>query len=116
MSNPVSQWYSQSRAWLFQERHKQWFTRQLIFAERAFTEHPHETGESYLQHLWFTVRMAVRFIYVTFVLLLHGIFPFLFMRAASSQIEIVYRIMKTRIPKARRAEIDHDDDPSDYCV
>jgi hypothetical protein len=76
--------------------------------ERAFTEHPHETGETYLQHLWFTVKMSARFIYTTTVLLIHGAFPFLLKKAASTQIEQVYRIMRSRVPKARRDAIDID--------
>ena len=76
--------------------------------KHAFTSHPEATGETYLEHLWFTVRMACRFVLVTVVLTIHGIFPFLLTRAASHQIERVYAIMKTRIPKARRDEIDLD--------
>ena len=76
---------------------------------RAFTEHPHETGETYLEHLWFTLKMASRLFYSLVVLLIHGIFPFLLMRAASQQIETIYRIIKTRIPKSRREVIDADD-------
>lgn len=79
-----------------------------VHCHEAFTEHPRLTGESYLQHLWFTVTMAARFIYVTLVLTIHGLFPFLLTRAASRQIEVVYGLMKARIPKARRDEIDLD--------
>ncbi|PZP84097.1 MAG: hypothetical protein DI582_09650 [Azospirillum brasilense] len=76
--------------------------------ERAFTEHPQETGETYLQHLWFTAKMSARFIYTTTVLMIHGLFPFLLKKAASTQIERVYRIMRSRVPKARRDAIDID--------
>jgi hypothetical protein len=74
----------------------------------AFTAHPQATGESYFEHLCFTVKMAARFFFAMTVLMIHGLFPFLLVRAASSQIEIIYGIMKTRIPKARRDEIDLD--------
>lgn len=74
----------------------------------AFTSHPKATGETYLEHLWFTSKMAARFFYAMAVLLIHGLFPFLLVRAASSQIEIIYGIMKMRIPKARRDVIDID--------
>jgi hypothetical protein len=76
--------------------------------ERAFTEHPHMTGETYLEHLWFTVRMAGRFLYTTTVLVIHGIFPFLLTKAASKEIEAIYKIMRNRVPKARRDVIDVD--------
>ncbi len=76
--------------------------------ERAFTEHPHETGETYLQHLWFTFKMSLRFIFTTTVLIIHGIFPFLLVKTASTQIEKVYTIMRARVPKSRRDVIDVD--------
>lgn len=76
--------------------------------ERAFTEHPHETGETYLQHLWFTVKMGGRLFYTTVVLTIHGLFPFLLVKTASRQIERVYGIMRARVPKARRDVIDLD--------
>lgn len=75
---------------------------------RAFTEHPHDTGETYWQHLWFTTRMCGRFLYAVIVLMIHGLFPFLLTRAGSKQIEKIYRVMKTRIPKPRLDEIDLD--------
>ena len=75
----------------------------------AFTDHPEQTGETYLQHLWFTLKMAVRFAYVSFVILAHGLFPFLLTKNASIEIEKIYRIMKTRIPKSRLEEIDREE-------
>lgn len=74
----------------------------------AFTDHPRITGETYLQHLWFTIGMGARLCYAMLVLIIHGVFPFLLTRAASSQIEAIYRIITARIPKARRDEIDLD--------
>lgn len=75
----------------------------------AFTYHPEETGETYLQHLWFTVTMSVRFAYVSFIIMAHGVFPFLFMKSASREIEKIYRIMKVRIPKARLEAIEAEE-------
>ncbi len=100
----MNQHFQKAREWLTRDEHKQ-KAREL---RDAFTEHPSLTGETYLQHLWFTVRMAVRFLYTTTVLLIHGIFPFLLMKAASTQIEAVYKIMRSRVPKARRDIIDID--------
>lgn len=80
--------------------------------ERAFTEHPNETGETYVQHLWFTTRMTLRLLYVSTVLMLHGLFPFLFTHTASAQLEIIYGIMKSRIPKARLAEMQQAESPT----
>lgn len=77
-------------------------------ATRAFTAHPEATGETYLEHLWFTVSMSCRFLYTATVLLIHGMFPFLLTKAASNEIEKIYTIMRARVPKARRDEIDID--------
>ena len=97
-----------ARRWLTREEHKQKARELRDDVERAFTEHPHETGETYLEHLWFTVRMAGRFVYTTTVLVIHGVFPFLLTKAASKQIEVIYTIMRSRVPKARRDAIDLD--------
>lgn len=99
--------------WLTREEHR---TRARALKEeinRAFTEHPHDTGETYWQHLWFTTTMSARFLCTTIVIMIHGIFPFLLTRTASDQIEATYRTMKSRIPKSRREQIDNTDD---YCV
>lgn len=75
----------------------------------AFTDHPRQTGESFFQHLCFTVKMASRLFYSALVLTVHGMFPFLFTRTASTEIEAIYAMMRARIPQSRRAEIDSAD-------
>ncbi len=91
--------------WLLQDAHKEKARIVRSQVERAFNEHPEATGETYLQHLCFTVRMSGRFVYASIVLMLHGLFPFLCTRTASSQIEKIYSIMRARIPQTRRDEI-----------
>lgn len=86
--------------------HKEKAAQLRAEVQKAFTTHPAETGETYWQHLWFTIRMALRFAFTAVVMLTHGLFPFLFGSTASRQVEAVYRIMRSRIPKARRVEID----------
>lgn len=99
------------RAWVMRDAHRAQMRAARAELHRAFTEHPASAGETYLEHLWFTSTMSARFFYTTMVILVHGLFPFLLTRAASAEIEAIYRIMKTRIPKARREVIDaaHDD-------
>lgn len=86
--------------------HKKAVKKMVKEVEKAFVEHPQMTGETYLQHLWFTVKMSLRLFFTSVVLLLHGLFPFVFVKTASQQIEIIYGIMKSRIPKTRREELD----------
>lgn len=102
----LQRYYTRSLAWVMRAEHQQKARELKEQARKAFTEHPEETGESYIEHLWFTTKMSARFIFTTIVLFIHGVFPFLLMRTASTQIEAVYRIMKSRIPQSRRNEID----------
>lgn len=98
-----------AKAWLLREEHRVAARELKVQAHKAFTEHPHEAGETYLSHLWFTFTMSLRFFYTSLVIMIHGAFPFLLTREASTQIEAVYRIMKSRIPKDRRDAIDAGD-------
>lgn len=98
-----------AKAWLLREEHRQKARALKAQAHRAFTEHPEEAGETYLQHLWFTTTMSLRFFYASLVIMIHGAFPFLLTRTASNQTEAIYRIMKSRIPKSRRDALDAGD-------
>jgi hypothetical protein len=95
--------------WVTREEHKARARELRDEVEKAFTEHPREAGETYLEHLWFTTQMTGRLAYSAIVLLLHGIFPFLLTRTASAQLERVYAIMRTRITPERREAIDNSD-------
>ncbi|MBN8544282.1 MAG: hypothetical protein J0M34_08475 [Alphaproteobacteria bacterium] len=70
----------------------------------AFTEHPKATGETYLEHLGFTIRMSGRMLWAGIAILLHGIFPFLFTKTGSNEITALYAIMKNRIPASKLLE------------
>ena len=63
-----------------------------------FTAHPQETGETYLQHLRFTSKMSFHLLYVGLVIMVHGLFPFLFTRKASTEVIKIFHVMKKRIP------------------
>jgi hypothetical protein len=72
-------------------------TKQLIvIIGHALNDHPQQGGETYLQHLWFTLRMAGRFSYVSFAILVHGFVPFLFTTTASTHMAEIFQIMKVR--------------------
>jgi hypothetical protein len=94
--------------WLTQERHRRYVHVLWARTLDAFTLHPAETSESYLQHLWFTAKTSMRFVVIATVLFVHGVFPFLFKRTTSLQIERVYLLMRSRIPKTRRDAIDSE--------
>ena len=48
-----------------------------------FTAHPHEVGETYLEHGLFACRYGVKMTAGGVAALLHGIFPFLFRTTGS---------------------------------
>ncbi len=108
MQETIRTYANKAYRWITREEHKARARELREEINRAFTEHPSDTGETYLEHLWFTAKMAGRFLYAVTVLVIHGLFPFLLTRAASKQIEIIYGIMKTRIPKSRLDMLDAD--------
>lgn len=62
----------------------------------AFTEHPAEAGETYGQHLIFTVGMALRLLATSVVLIIHGIFPFMCCHTASQKMKRCQAVMAER--------------------
>lgn len=109
--NSIERWCEQGFRWLTQDRHKQKAIDLRDQMERAFTDHPKETGETYLKHLWFTVKMTSRMVFTALLLFIHGMFPFLLTRAASTQFEKMYQILRSRIPEARRNQINSKSEP-----
>jgi len=88
MRQAMQEQLKQALTWLLSERHRAQARTVRAEVTHAFTAHPNATGESYLQHLWFTITMAARFFYAMTVLMIHGLLPFLLVRAASSQSKV----------------------------
>lgn len=86
--------------WLLQEKHREQLEKTRAEVVRLFLEHPRATGETYPQHLKFTVVMSSRFLLCWAALLIHGVFPFLFTKTVSNQMEKIYAIMKKRAGNA----------------
>ena len=53
---------------------------------RAFTEHPASVGESYSEHLFRALGFGTRMVLAGLACLVHGVFPFLFVRTGSRAI------------------------------
>lgn len=81
----------------------------MRWAHLQFTRHPEETGETYFEHMGFTLVMGMRFIFIGVVILVHGILPFTFIRTASNQVMQVYRIMRMRVPKAQKEKMEQQE-------
>ncbi len=71
----------------------------------AFTEHPRQAGESYWQHLLFTMGMASRLGACCFLLIIHGILPFTLTHAASDRMKKCQRILADRSARTGFDEI-----------
>jgi len=65
----------------------------------AFTRHPADAGETYWQHLLFTLCMAGRLLLTSAILIIHGLFPFLFCHTASGKMKHCQAVMAERARK-----------------
>ena len=69
---------------------------------KAFTEHPASVGETYGEHLVMASGFGVRMVIGGLACILHGIFPFLFVKTGSKQIESLHGEMitnRSRLPQ-----------------
>jgi hypothetical protein len=73
----------------------------LDATRRAFTEHPAAAGETYWQHLLFTLGMGARLMFAGFVILLHGILPFTLTYTGSNHLKKCNKILSERAKTAR---------------
>ncbi len=60
------------------------------------TRHLAEAGESYGEHLLFTVKIGLRLVLAGLVVIIHGLMPFLFVHKGSCMIEDIYATLKSR--------------------
>lgn len=68
-----------------------------------FTQHPSEVGETYREHLVHASGFGCRMILGGLACMLHGIFPFLFVKTGSRQIASLHDRMvlnRTKLPSA----------------
>lgn len=72
-----------------------------------FTEHPASVDETYGEHFVMATGFGTRMILGGFACLLHGIFPFLFVKTGSAQISTLHdRMVKNRNTKRLPAILD----------
>ena len=75
--------------------------------KELFTEHPASVGETYGEHLAMATGFGARMILGGFACLLHGIFPFLFVKTGSAQISTLHeRMVRNRRTKQMPAILD----------
>lgn len=90
--------------WVTREEHRTRAKALQADVEKLFTEHPNEAGETYFQHLGFTLAMGSRIALCGVLIIIHGIFPFLFTTTTSTQMQAIYAIMRGRKMAARKTE------------
>ena len=64
--------------------------------KNIFTEHPKTVNETYLQHMWCALKFCVTLYYLSYIALVHAIFPFLFKTTASDGIKTLNDCMQKR--------------------
>ncbi|MEZ0262808.1 MAG: DUF6356 family protein [Alphaproteobacteria bacterium] len=69
--------------------------------KKLFIDHPHQGGETYLQHLGFTARTTIELFCIGAALIIHGLLPFLFETTASRGIKRLNEIVTARAQHAR---------------
>jgi hypothetical protein len=62
---------------------------------KLFTEHPASVDETYGEHFAMATGFGLRMIAGGFACLIHGIFPFLFVKTGSKQIGHLHTVMVT---------------------
>ena len=62
-----------------------------------FNKHPNSVGETYSQHLLFTIKKSILLIVLSIVLLIHGIFPFIFKTYVGDRLKKLNENMVKRI-------------------
>ncbi len=62
---------------------------------RMFADHPHTVGETYLEHMATAGRFGSRMILAGLACLMHGIFPFLFVKTGSTTVRHLHDAMIT---------------------
>ncbi len=67
---------------------------------KLFTSHCHDAGETYFEHLGFTVKTSATLFFSGFALFIHGIFPFLFTTTASANIKQLNATIIARAAKS----------------
>lgn len=70
---------------------------------KLFSEHPQSVGESYSQHFAAAWSFGSRMIVAGSACMLHGVFPFLFVKAGSSTVRHLHDAMITHRTRAKAA-------------
>jgi Family of unknown function (DUF6356) len=71
--------------------------------EKLFLDHPRSVGETYSEHLGSAFRFGIRMIVAGCACVLHGVFPFLFVKTGSTTVRHLHDQMITHRSRAKAA-------------
>ena len=71
--------------------------------EDLFVDHPRSVGESYLEHMQAAFAFGSRMLGAGLACLMHGLFPFLFVKTGSTTVRHLHDAMITHRSRARAA-------------
>ena len=69
-----------------------------------FRKHPKEVNETYLEHMWCALKFSVTLYYLSYIALVHSIFPFLFTTTASDKLYRLIDEMEDRAQQRLKAQ------------
>ena len=70
---------------------------------KMFTDHPHTVGETYGEHMMTAASFGTRMIVAGGACMLHGLFPFLFVKTGSTTVRHLHDEMITHRSRDRAA-------------
>lgn len=71
--------------------------------DQLFTDHPHSVGETYFEHMGMASSFGLRMVLAGLACLLHGLFPFLFVKTGSTTIRHLHETMISHRSRVRAA-------------
>ena len=61
-----------------------------------FTDHPNKVDETYLEHMWCAFKFFIKLQFLSFIALIHAVFPFWFEFTSSDGIKKLNECMQDR--------------------
>ena len=68
--------------------------------KKLFTDHPHATGETYFQHMWFALYLSFQGFRMFLAAFIHAIFPFMFQKTTTNILVATQHQVQKRFKKA----------------
>jgi len=59
-------------------------------------DHLYRVKENYFVHLAYTVRLAIGFVFLACISIIHGLFPFILTNTVSKQVDVLNKKLKER--------------------